>query len=494
MAPNRRLRAVFDRLNLANVELAKAVGLDPSLVSRYLSGQRALRAASPQLDAIADFILARTERGADAQWLMARFAEAGLPADIETVCRLKQNLVLYLASDGETLLKNLGAPLPAAGASPDEGLGAPDVARALAAALDSAGEVSRADLFLSADRVRAAVDREVAELLLARAGRLRIVVCVSGDTSAMSGLINTYMAALVSGRAELSVVHGMTQAVTSQMHVILPGASCLLVSETTGSAPAAAILVRDPAFVREAEESFEAAARFARPVLNVYGDDYSRNILEILHMEFCSPGALDLVKDSVNPLYMDTAAYDRFLGTRGHGPEEFQWRSAEFVRFKTGMDRVLAGGTRFREVLSLARLNDIAERGACRMSGLYFMETGYADLDAQGCADVLEGYIDYLDAYPNFFVLILDDFARLHEGACWQLKRGHHIAINDWQAPSPVMVHSDQLAMIREFEAHFDRLWALGASGVGSRGNAILILQGTLDRLREKHLSGRARP
>lgn len=488
-APNRRLREIVDRMDLTNIELAKTLDLDPSLVSRYLSGSRALKAASPQLDALADFVLARMERGADAEWLMRRFSDAGLPTDISTVYRMKQNLVLYLASDGDKLIKNLGAPLSVPGLACEEGRGTRDVARVLAGALDAAGDAETIDVFLSSDQVRAAVDRAVSDCLLARAGRLRIVVCVSGDTRAMSALINTYMAALVSGRAELSVVHGMSQAVANQMCVILPGSFCLVVSETVGPAAPAATLVRDPAFVREAELGFDAAARFARSVLTIYDDNYSRNILEILFLEFCGPGALDLVKDSVNPLYMDAAAYDRFLGTRGHAPEEYAWRSAEFARFQNGMNLVLAGGARFREILSLARLNDIAERGTCRMSGLYFMELGYADLDAEGCARVLEGYIAYLNKYPNFSVLILDDFARLHEGACWQLKREHHIAINDWQSPRPVMVYSDQLMLLREFQAHFDRLWALGAGGAGGRGNAILILKDVLARLRARHRS-----
>jgi hypothetical protein len=98
--------------------------------------------------------------------------------------------------------------------------------------------------------------------------------------------------------------------------------------------------------------------------LSIYDDNYSRNILEILYMEFCTPGALDVVKDSINPMYMQVAAYDRFLKTRGHSEQEYAWRSAEFVRFKSGMDNNLKQGAEFREVLSLKRLNDIARRAS----------------------------------------------------------------------------------------------------------------------------------
>lgn len=55
----------MEHFGLTNLALAKALELDPSLISRYLSGQRQLKAASPQMEAIADFILTRGKRVAD---------------------------------------------------------------------------------------------------------------------------------------------------------------------------------------------------------------------------------------------------------------------------------------------------------------------------------------------------------------------------------------------------------------------------------------------
>ena len=200
-------------------------------------------------------------------------------------------------------------------------------------------------------------------------------------------------------------------------------------------------------------------------------------------MEFCTPGALDVVKDSINPMYMPMSAYVRFLKTRGHSSEEYAWRSAEFVRFKSGMDSNLKQGVPFREVLSLKRLNDIAQHGFCRMAGLYFMERGYIELDAEGCAAILKGYMDYLEKVPNFQLLILDDLSPAQKDNCWQIKREHHVAINHWSGRSPVMIYSDQTMLLREFGARFDALWAQGAGGVGSRSNVMSILRDVMERL-----------
>jgi hypothetical protein len=505
--PNKNLKAVFEYLGLSNLAVSKALNLDPSLVSRYLSGHRQLKAASPQMDAIADFILESGRRVQDVEWLKQQFIAAELPIDISTVNRLKQNLILWLAADGDTLRRNLGASLPGSisGTAPlvkkaerktaftldnDTKTGYLEIIFALRPALCSLPRGATVGVFLSNDRLSTAVNEDVSELFLemiaANDLHLNMVVCVSGDTQAMSKLLDSYMGALISGHVRLSVVHGMTQTVTSSMHILIHNTYAMIVTETVGaSAPPIATVIRNTDFIRDMKASFDISSRYAQPILNIYDDNFSRNILEILYMEFCTPGALDIVKDSINPLYMTTEAYDRFLKTRGHSPEEYAWRSAEFARFKSGMDGVLKAGSHYREILSLSRLNDIVLRGSCPMAGLYFMERGYIDLDAMGCAAVLNGYIRYLESTPNFSMLILDDLSVLHQNNCWHLKQNQSLGINYWQGREPVMIHSDQLTLLREFQTHFDKLWAQGAGAVGSRANVISILRDVAGRLND---------
>lgn len=506
--PNTHLKAALEQLGITNAELAKALGCDPSLISRCLSGQRSLKAASVQMDAIAEYILSRAKRMQDMDWLKARFAEAGLPTDRSTVYRFKQNLIIWLATDGETLRKNLGRSIPGdiAGGIPagkrqgwnkdaatdnDVKIGLMEIAFALRPALAALPGGSVVRVFLSNDRLATATDEDIAALFCEAIATndlyFHMVVCVSGDTQAMSKLLDAYLEALISGRIRLSVVHGMTQTVTSSMHILVSDSLCFLVNETLGAdAPPIAAAIRDKGFVAETAANFEAAARYAQPVLKIYGDEYTRDVIEILALEYCTPGALDVVKDSVNPMFMTAAAYDRFLRTRGHPEDEFAWRSAEFARFQSGMNANLKNGVPFREIISLSRLNDIALRGRCRMAGLYFTERGYVDLDAQGCLDILNGYIHYLEQEPNFSLLILDDLAALHGNNCWHIKRSGHVSINNWQGEEPVMIHSDQLTLLREFQERFDRLWEQGAGAIGSRANVISILQDVAGRLNDR--------
>ena len=500
--PVENLRATLTHFSISNSELAKALAVDPSLVSRWLGGQRRLKAASPVMDALAEFILLRGRRTADIEWLKAQFERDGLPTDLLSVYRVKQNLIMWLASDGEALRKSLGSspdaaawmksPRPVFPSRPAES-GSLNIALALEPFLaeDSGAGV---DIFLSSDETATAVDKEFSRRLIQaiekEGASARLVVCVSGNTRTLSRLIGAYMQPLVSGHLQLSVVYGMTQAVTRQMQVIVPGKCAMLVTETTGSSLPIATIVDEGAFVREIQASFEQTMHYAKSVLHVYGDDFFRNILEILYMEYATPGRLDVVKDSINPMFMTTEAYERALFALGNEGTELQWRSAEFARFKAGMDEILRSGTVFREILSLSRLNQMARDGACRMPGLYFMSTGFINLYAGGCAEILRGYISYIEHVPNFHLLILDDLAALHAGNCWHIKENASVAVNSWSGDEPLMIHTDQIMLVGEFQAYFNALWAKGEGCIGNRSSVTAILQDVLKRLEERHVNG----
>ena len=304
------LKSVMDYFGITNSELARALAVDPSLVSRWLNGQRKLNAASVPMEALAEYILSLCRHVHDIEWLKAQFEKDGLPTDLSTVYRVKQNLIMWLASDGEALRRNLGRISSAPNAEKSANIkteayfssesdsavkiGCLEIALGLAPLLSALPIGSSVDIFLSNDEVAAVVSEDFTRLLLHKIEekrlKVRLLVCVSGNTQAMSHLIDAYMQSLVSGHIRLLVVHGMTQTVTNQMHLIIPGKYAVLITETPGTkAPPVAAIVSEEAFVRETQLSFERAIRYAQPVLNIFDDNFSRNILEILYMEFATP-------------------------------------------------------------------------------------------------------------------------------------------------------------------------------------------------------------
>lgn len=55
------------------------------------------------------------------------------------------------------------------------------------------------------------------------------------------------------------------------------------------------------------------------------------------------------------------------------------------------------------------------------------------------------------------------------------------------------MIHSDQLILLRKFQAHFDSLWAQGLGGIGNRSGMIAILHEVTATLRALHLHQKTR-
>lgn len=122
--------------------------------------------------------------------------------------------------------------------------------------------------------------------------------------------------------------------------------------------------------------------------------------------------------------------------------------------------------------------------------GHLWEKRGYIDLDEPDCADALNGYMDYLTNKPNFSLIILDDLNALHGNNCWHIKRSGHGSINNWQSHEPVMIYSDQLTLLREFQERFDKLWEQRAGAVASRANVISILREVVGRTKKARAGG----
>ena len=203
-------------------------------------------------------------------------------------------------------------------------------------------------------------------------------------------------------------------------------------------------------------------------MMTAYNDSFARNIIEIFFEEYGVPGSMDVIKSGMNPMYMTVEQYGRVLREYNHPEDQYEWRYSEFIRFKSAMDMVLQT-SRFREVLSLSKLREIAETGMCRMPSMYFMEAGTWNLDAQDCVNIFDGYINYLENIPDFQVILLEDEQLFSPNSCWHIKNNKHIMIHSWNIDEPMMVYSDQLMLIDEFQQHFERLWQKNGTGSSKR-------------------------
>ena len=497
---NSNLKAVLNRFQLSNIDLARATGIDPSLISRYISGSRKLKKNSQQAEEIAEFLLTKADTTEKIDWLKEQFSTLNLPEDIQSVLGMKRNLVHWISTDRE-----IAAGIPeesseweeSAGDEKDDrqqkGLetGILPIVSALSEDFRAVSQGESADIFITSDRSRMITDPAFSEMLHAvleeRKISVNVVICVSGDTRQLNKIIQTYMGEMVSGTMRFYTFFGTTQNVVEQMFCIFRNRKAAIITETpVGAAQPVGVFVEEPDFVREISQSYDATYRYSQSMFNIYNDSYVRSMIEVLYCEYCIPGALSVVKDSVNPMYMSLEAYWRVLRAENQDDREYAWKCTEYRRFNDAFENMLENGMPCREIISLKRLKTIVNEGKCRMAGLYFLTTGYFELDLQGCRDILSGYVDYLNRFPNFSLLILDDLPELHKSNCWHVKENQSVAINDWNGAVPIMCQSTHSALIQEFQKHFEAIWKRGTGSLSNRAYVISILQSIIREMDEK--------
>ena len=504
-----KLRMLMTQLGISNAQLAKALHVDPSLVSRWLKKGCGERKAAEHAMAIEKYVLRQrltsenkawlsstigerlftgtssekseqAAQGRIAQWLYPKgnFTEEdrGDGSWTEDEPALNPMLVesFRFSVNGQALHKNTDSEplLSACG-------GTVEIAAQLKSMLEGLAGGTIIYIFVSSESSAVAVDTQILEVLFDAARKyqlaMHMLVQSANSSRMMSRLISAYMPMLVEGKITLSVIQGTPQTFTISTNFIIPGRAALIATESVQQhTSAVGTLIRDSSILEDMIASFENSEHFARPLMSAYNDGFARNIVEIFFEEYGVPGGLDVIKSGLNPMYITVEHYGEILRKFKHSEEQYSWRYNEFVRFKEAMKGVMES-SRFREIISLSKLKEIAESGVCRMPAMYFLETGIWEIDAQDCVNILNGYIHYLKDNPDFQVILLDIPELFISNSCWHIKSNKHIMIHTWEIDNPMMVYSDQLMLIEEFQQHFDRLWEKSMAA-GSRQHTIETL------------------
>ena len=489
---SQKLKMLMIQLNITSAQLARGLNVDPSLISRWLKQGCGERKAAEHAAAIGSYVLRRQLSAESRAWLSA---EMGTPLSAGRIAHWLYPMASLEQEEDSASPLLVRSFHSAVEMQPETNAlflavdGTEKIAGMLHEELPALPEGAYVNIFLSSEASSVAVDNGILTELRAAVERqklsIHVLVQSANNSSMASRLLSAYMPMLVQGQLTLSIIQGTPQTFTITTSFILPGRASIIVTEAVQqNATAVGTVVRDPAIVQNMLSSFENSSRFARPMMAVYNDSFARNIIEIFFEEYGVPGSLDVIKSGLNPMYMKVEHYGRVLREFHHPEEQYAWRYDEFARFKTAMDEVLRG-SRFREVLSLTKLREIAETGICRMPSMYFFEAGTCHLDAQDSVNLLDGYIHYLETAANLEIVLLDDEQLFSPNSCWHIKNNKHIMIHSWNIDEPMMVFSDQLMLIDEFQQHFERLWQKIGAG-NSKRQVIRTLTALRDQCAEK--------
>lgn len=470
------LKKLMAQLKISNSKLAKALNVDPSLISRWLKTGCGERRASEHAIAIAQFVLKLRITPENKAWLAAETGSTEITEESIASWLYPSGVYKPRKADEEfanmQVIKSFRASVESRALQIPDNEGAnlavcrdaDKIAKMLREELAGLEEGDAVRIYLSSESSSVAIDSQILSALreAAEINKLAVTMLVesANNSSMISRLAGAYMPMLVQGQLTLSLIQGTPQSFTVTMNIIIADRAAIIITEAMQrNATAIGTLIRDKRVVQDLLESYNNSIRFARSMMLAYDDTFARNIIEIFFEEYGIPGSLDVIKSGLNPLYFTVENYGRVLRAFHHPQDQFEWRYREYERFKASMDEVLKT-SRFREVLSLTKLKEIAATGRCRMPSMYFFDAGICYLDAQDCVNLLDGYIYFLENVPNFQVVLLEDEQLFMPNSCWHIKNNKHVMIHSWNIDEPKMVYSDQLMLIDEFQRHFDNLWS----------------------------------
>ncbi|MCL1791898.1 MAG: helix-turn-helix domain-containing protein [Peptococcaceae bacterium] len=491
------LKRLLEHMDISNAALARSINVDASLISRWMSGQRQLKLASEINDKLAAYLMNKLVKTNSTNWFKRQIELDGFVCDCDVPDHLHKQLRFWLSSDGDTVGQAMDLLAKADRINPslerDRVItGLPEITAFLDKALESLADSSSMDIHLSNEVTNLLGYQPISQLLhnsmLNKNMTIRLIISMSSDIKAVSQLICQYMQPIIAGLLSVSVLHGAVPGITNQTTFIVQKEMALIVFETLRNmAPPIGTLTYDADFIKESQKSFEHAHKSSQPLLQRYNDNAARGVIDIFYDELSLPGGLDVIKDSINPIYMAAEAHGAFVKTLGYKGEQLRWRREQMALYKKGMHDNLDNGTVFREMISLKRLNQIVEDGVCKMPALYFFGVGIAYLGAEGCLSILEGYRDYLNKYPNFHLIILDEIPELSERSCWHIKQNSHWMLNGWSNDEHIILYTVQLMLTHEFQSLYNGIWSHANYSEGRRTQTLSILEDSITRMKTRH-------
>lgn len=498
------LRVILEYFEIQNRDLAQTINISPSMVSNWVQGKRALRASSGFAASIADYILSRrllTSR--DITWLKKHFEQDGISTDFDSPSDIKRNLIIWLADDRQEVLDILKKTGNIRIANEQEDVfpssqylysigpagriysndysvrtGVVDISQRLCRIFETIEEGITVDIYLSSETASIIMENvfivEIIKAFRSKNILVRMLIALSSNSNALSRIISAYSQLIVNGSMEIYISHGIMQPMIYQTSIFIPNTCAVVITELPDTfSPPVALFITEDVFLEDAEDGFNRVVRYAQPLMQFYNDNISKSIFNLFHREFSDEGDLDIQSDGVNPLMLEREEYIEILKQKSFKGSALEWRCEEYLKLKDGFENNLKRGTIFREIITPESIKDMIINGSCELPSIYFMDTGKTLISRKLCLAILKGYRKMMKTYPNYHLAITQQLGENQQGTR-HIKYSRHITLNPWKNAQPMLIYSDQMIVIHEFQRYYNELWM--SLSTGTRENTIAFL------------------
>lgn len=501
------LKLIAAYFEIKNKNIADALNVHTSQVSRWMNGERALRLDSEYMEPLIDFIISRDLSSNDIKWIKQKFESSGIKSDFSSISDIKLGLMLWIASDsGEKIRGILGSSNEVNGSLSLEKIkgafnpqriynsnyaiktGITEISLYLGTLFCELDSKSTVNIYISGNDSSVITNETFFSTLQNAIDKFdinfRILICVSNKKSIVPNAITVYLNQIVNGSIELLTINTDDSPFAIQTTIIIPDRCAVVITELAQSiAPAAAIIIYERTFLRDAQNNFNKLALFAQPLFTSF-IGVNRQYQNIYNSSYFENGDLFIIRDGISPLYMSLQSYKDFLRSRGHEGDAFNWRSEQFKNLKTALEENLKKGMCIKEIVSLSSWEKIAKNKNYTMPGELLFDIGEIKIDQKFILDMLDGYVRYMKIYPKFALRFTDGLDKIHQNSEWHIKESHHVLINKIDLNDSPHLYSSQPMFIYAIKNYFDTKWQeLNYYSIGNT-HALIMLNNEITQIK----------
>lgn len=487
-----KLRLFMKHAGIRNITLAKALNVDPALVSLWLSGKRQMSRENPLLAKIAAYIIRQCDSEVGMRWLADTL-------EIEPINpRVDYNLLLGNVTDWlllEPVHSNLPQETDFSGLFAQGGkvympfvgsIGLGEALGMLAQQVERHAVEEPLRVYISSENCSILFEDRTASIwdsLCQLSPQPVEVFFQQWEQGDLTGrFLNRLMPQLVRGRLKLYALRSDEQYFCHNITVLLPGICAVMVLEPVALyGNSVTLFVDDSGFVGPLAEVFGRLEKAARPVVGLYRSD-ARQMGELWPAFFDSGGAVDMVSDGLPLFYLSPPGFHRLLEEMHLTAEQRRYRSGQFALWHQRFWAGIRTGRR-RELLSLDTLDSLASGQKIALYGASFLKKSSLSIDPDTARELLSGLLQAVEECPGY-QLRLTKCSVTDRYACL-LREDREALIYSWMGKTGCCLHTDNWLLTRQLRAQFSHWWESGDVGITRREHVAEALVYRLDKLKK---------
>lgn len=473
-----KLRLFLKRFDIKNVTLAKALSVDATLVSMWLSGKRRMSHDNPILLQVAEYLIDHCPTQQDKVWL---YESVGYVPGEKGARPLVRQVMDWLIAPAEN-------PPAGGGASDFIGLlgddaqphapqmGVPGLERALAALAQKAGNGD--------DPVRVYISSEQCGVLLhpeassfwQRLGALRPGISVKvfwelrEDGDRVGRLVDRLMPHLLEGTLELHSLRSGEQYFCHNLTVLCGGGAVLVVEPVGGFGNCITIFVEDAGFLDPLGEVFGRLEKLTSPMLTL--SEGGRRLNDYYRQTHIPGHSLDVMAGGISPFLLTPPQFERFLSAQGLSPDQQKYRSGQFAQMRGAWRETLKLKGR-REVLSLDVLDGLLAGNPTALFGLPLLPEPLIIPDKELARDLLGGLLGVLEEFPDYQLRLTREPVGPMAGQACMIQEDRRAWAQSWQRKASRSLFTENWLLVGGIRRSFREVWDSPAIAVWGRGNLL---------------------